>query len=257
MSRTAPARHSPVPAGPERRLVGYAEVRGAHDALDDAGRQASAGARHLTFGDPDFLDDAPQALRVAELIHERHPGLTYDVSSTVAQLLRHAGLLERLVASGCVSVTVPVVSLDDDVLTLLQTDHRRADVAAAAELCRRAGLGLDPTLVSFHPWTTRRSLLDTFRLLADLGLGDVAPGRFTTRLDLPAGSPLLGLDDVRACLGPYDPARRAWRWSHADPGIDALHHRFEVFATTARALGMRPREAVECLYALAGGVDLF
>ena len=196
-----------------------------------------AGAEHITFGDADFLADPARAVQIVERLRDRRPCATYDVTIPVPRLLAHPDTLLHLAATGCLFVTTEVVSVDDAVLTRLRKGHTRADVVAAAGHCRRAGLGLSPTLVPFHPWTTRRSLLDMFLLLADLGLADaVAPTQFTKRLEVPgAGSP-------------RDP--------DIDPDIEALHARFEAFVALGRSLQLTRGETFDCLYALAGGVKL-
>lgn len=47
--------------------------------LDDVAQQVTAGARHISFGDPDFFNGPRHALEVTKSMHERWPALTYDV----------------------------------------------------------------------------------------------------------------------------------------------------------------------------------
>jgi radical SAM superfamily enzyme YgiQ (UPF0313 family) len=73
--------------------------------MADIEQQVGVGARHITFGDPDFFNGPTHAMRVVEGLHKAHPELTYDVTIKVEHLLRHADLLTRLRDTGCLFVT--------------------------------------------------------------------------------------------------------------------------------------------------------
>jgi len=88
--------------------------------LADIAAQVGKGARHITFGDPDFFNGPSHAMRIVEALHEAHPDVTYDVTIKVEHLLRHRDRLARLVATGCAFVTSAVESLDDRVLGILR-----------------------------------------------------------------------------------------------------------------------------------------
>ena len=51
---------------------------------------------------------------------------------------------------------------------------------------------------------------------------NVDPVQYTVRLLLPEGSLLLDRAAMAPHLGPYDPARLSWTWTHPDPGVDQL-----------------------------------
>ncbi len=122
--------------------------------LEDVRRQVRAGARHITFGDPDFFNGVGHALPIVEALHREHPRLTYDVTIKIEHLLRHRDRLATLRDTGCAFVTSAVESLDDAVLARLDKGHTRADVIAVAGHLRTLGLTLNPTFVAFTPWTT-------------------------------------------------------------------------------------------------------
>src|SRR5207342_3432711 len=86
----------------ERRMVGYTEAsRGCRHlcrhcpvvpvyqgqfrvvqpevVLADVAAQVAAGARHVTFGDPDFFNGPTHAVRIVSALHEAHPTVSYDV----------------------------------------------------------------------------------------------------------------------------------------------------------------------------------
>jgi radical SAM superfamily enzyme YgiQ (UPF0313 family) len=234
-----------MPSG-ERRLVGYTEAsRGCRHlcrhcpvvpiyngqfrivqsdvVLADIAGQIAAGARHITFGDPDFFNGPTHAIRIVEALHAAHPDVTYDVTIKVEHLLKHRDLLPRLASTGCAFVISAVESLDDRVLALFDKGHTREEFFEAVGLCRTAGVTLVPTFVAFHPWLSLESYCDLLDTIARLDLVDhVAPIQLAIRLLVPEGSRLLTLDDMRAHIGPFDPATLTYRWAHPDPCVDAL-----------------------------------
>ena len=192
--------------------------------LSDIAAQVAAGARHITFGDPDFFNGPTHALRIVEALHAAWPEVTYDVTIKVEHLLRHASLLPRLRESGCLFVTSAVESLDDRVLTLLEKGHTRADFLRVIELFRTADLILVPTFVAFHPWTTLESYCELLDTIERVGMiGHVAPIQLAIRLLVPHGSLMLQLEDVRRVVGPFDPRSMTYPWAHSDRRVDALH----------------------------------
>jgi radical SAM superfamily enzyme YgiQ (UPF0313 family) len=192
--------------------------------LADIDAQVAAGARHITFGDPDFFNGPTHALRVVTALAARHPALTYDVTIKIEHLLRRRDLLPPLRDTGCLFVTSAVETLDDRTLAILEKGHTRADFLEAVRLCREAGLTLVPTFVPFHPWTTLEDycdLLDTIEAL-DL-VHHVAPIQLAIRLLVPEGSRLLELESVRSLVEPYDRATLAYPWKNPDAAVDRLH----------------------------------
>src|SRR6266852_8506609 len=123
--------------------------------LEDVRRQVVAGAQHITFGDPDFFNGIGHALAIVEGLHREHPHLTYDVTIKIEHLRKHRKHLARLRDTGCLFVTSAAESVDDEVLTLLEKGHTRADFLAVVKDFRALGLILQPTFVPFTPWTTR------------------------------------------------------------------------------------------------------
>ena len=213
-------RHCPIVPiyGGQFRIVDPAVVAGDVDA------QVRAGARHITFGDPDFFNGPKHAMRVVERLRAVHPDVTYDVTIKIEHLLKHRGLLPRLAATGCAFVTTAVESIDDAVLVILQKGHTRADFIRAVDLCRDAGLTLAPTFVAFHPWLTLRGYCDLLDTIEELDLVDeVAPIQLAIRLLLPAGSRLVTVEAMSRHLEEFDPETLMYRWTHPDPRVDALH----------------------------------
>jgi radical SAM superfamily enzyme YgiQ (UPF0313 family) len=194
--------------------------------IEDVRAQVSAGATHISFGDPDFLNGPTHARRLIERFAAEFPQVSYDATIKVEHLLDHAAMLPLLRDTGCLFITSAVESVDDAVLAKLRKGHTRADVASAAALCREAGIRLTPTFIPFTPWTSVASyveLLDTIEAL-DL-VEDVAPIQLGIRLLVTAESLLLELPEVEALVQPFDATSLTWPWRHHDPRVDALHDR--------------------------------
>ena len=85
------------------------------------------------------------------------------------------------------------------------------------------GIEVRPSWLPFTPWTTINDLIDLvdFVVTHDL-VPNVDPVQYTVRLLVPEGSLLLGRAAMTPHLGPYDPVRLGWTWSHPDPRIDQL-----------------------------------
>ena len=191
--------------------------------LDDVGQQVAAGARHITFGDPDFFNGPTHARRIVERLATECPGVTYDVTIKIEHILRHASLLPLLVRTGCLFITSAVESIDDEVLRHLAKGHTRADLVRAVDLCRDAGVMLAPTFVPFTPWTTLEGYDELLQTIDRLHLRDqVAPIQLAIRLLITNESPLLELPDIQAVITVFDPASLTWPWRHRDPRVDAL-----------------------------------
>jgi radical SAM superfamily enzyme YgiQ (UPF0313 family) len=219
-------RHCPIPALYGGRFFAIP----AGTVVEDVARQVADGARHVTFGDPDFLNGPEHALRVAEAVHARFPHLTFDFTSKIEHLVRHAPAVRELARLGAIFVTSAVESLSDDVLERLAKGHRRADVERAWEIATGAGLSLRPTLVPFTPWETLDGYLDLLETFRDRGwLATVDPVQLTLRLLVPPGSLLAGAPGI--AFDGLDEEALTWRWSHPDPRMDALQR--EVAAAAA------------------------
>ncbi len=191
--------------------------------LEDVASQVDAGAGHITFGDPDFLNAPGHALPLAEEFHRRFPSIGWDAIIKVEHLLRNAAKLPALRRDGCLFITTAVESLDDGVLERLEKGHTRADFFRAASLCDEQGIGLQPTFVPFTPWTTPASYLEMVETLTEMGFDRViAPIQMAIRLLIPAGSRLLELPEIKALAPAFDPAALLHPWRHADPRMDAL-----------------------------------
>lgn len=211
--------------------------------LADVANHVQAGARHITFGDPDFLNGPAHALRVIGGLHDRFPDVSYDVTIKVEHLLHHRDLLSRLRDTGCVLVTSAVESFDDRVLDRLAKGHTAADVAEMVSVVRAAGLALNPTFVAFTPWIDPEGYREFLRQIAALDLVDaVSPVQYGLRLLITSGSRLLELDDVAALVGSFDREALVHPWRHPDPAVDDLQERVMAAVEAAQRRGLGRRE---------------
>lgn len=213
-------RHCPiVPVYNGRFRIVQSEV-----VLADIRQQVAAGAQHITFGDPDFLNGPGHALPLVQALHAEFPNLTYDVTIKIEHLQKHADALPLLRDTGCAFVVSAVEAVDDAILTTLDKGHTRADFIEVARQMRDVGLPLTPTFVTFTPWTTLPGYADFLSLLAELDLVEaINPIQYAIRLLIPAGSRLLELAEVQALMDPFDQSALVYPWQHPDPAVDALY----------------------------------
>jgi radical SAM superfamily enzyme YgiQ (UPF0313 family) len=204
--------------------------------MRDIAAQVAAGAMHISFGDPDFLNGPAHARRLVERLAAEHPAVTYDVTIKVEHLLKHADLLPLLRDTGCLFITTAVESVDDEVLATLRKGHTRADFERVVGLCREAGVTLSPTFVPFTPWTSLDGYVDLLEAIEALDLVEqVAPIQLAIRLLITAGSPLLDVPDIAARVTAFNGGSLTWPWRHQDARVDALHEE------VARLVGVRIR----------------
>ena len=236
--------HCPIPAVYDGRFFVIAQ----ETVLDDIAVQVAAGAEHITFGDPDFLNGPGHGMAILRALHARWPHLGFDITAQISHLSRHRRHLPELAELGCTFVVSAVESLSDVVLARLRKRHRRGDVMEVLDLCCAAGLVLRPTFVSFTPWTTLDDVceLADFVVSEDLA-GHVDPIQLTIRLLVPPGSLLLAAEDTRASFGPFDPQALGHVWQHPDPRLDVLQRELAKLVTGALEQHEKPADVLASL----------
>ncbi|MGH7262050.1 MAG: radical SAM protein, partial [Nitrospiraceae bacterium] len=262
----------------ERRLVGYVEAsRGClhhclhcpivpvydgrfflipeESVLEDIRLQAWAGATHITFGDPDFLNGPGHSLSIVRAMHKEYPSLTFDFTAKIEHLLKRRALLPELASLGGLFVVSAAESFSDAVLAHLEKGHTRAGILDAVTALRAAGITLRPSLVAFTPWTTLDDYLDMFDLVEAHDLIDaVDPVQYLVRLLIPPGSALLDHSDIRNFIVSLDQAEFQYRWAHPDERMDRLHGMVSAAVEEAAKSGEDPRETFQRVRALASGM---
>jgi radical SAM superfamily enzyme YgiQ (UPF0313 family) len=209
--------------------------------LADARAQIAAGARHLTFGDPDFFNGPGHSLRICRALHAEFPWLTFDATIKVEHLLQHRRLLPELAALGCIFVVTAVESLSERVLKRLAKGHTRADVEEALAVLDGAGIAMRPSLLPFTPWATLDDYLELLDFFARHGLiGHVDPVQFSIRLLVPPGSALLDDPDDpdgASWCGPLDPERFTHVWTHPDRRMDDVQREVAAIVESGASVG--------------------
>jgi len=238
-------RHCPVPVvyDGRTRLVGTEAV------MADVAQLVDMGARHITFGDPDFLNGPHHSLRVVSEFHSTFPDLTFDVTAKVEHVLAHRELWPRLSTSGCLFVVSAFESASSSILERLDKGHSPSDEVEAVSVLRSAGIEPRPSLMPFTPWTKPTDLVDLFDLVSRCDLvGNVDPVQFAIRLLVPPGSLLLHTD-LDGRLGPYDDERLSWTWSSPDARLDLLAVELAELAERAASEGWAAVESFEAVRA--------
>jgi radical SAM superfamily enzyme YgiQ (UPF0313 family) len=211
--------HCPIPPVYNGRFF----VVPAEIVLEDIRNLVASGARHITFGDPDFLNGPGHSLRITRALHEEFPQLTFDFTAKVEHIIKHRDLIPEFGKTGCVFVVSAVESLSNTVLENLVKGHTRDDVREALKILRGAGIAMRPTFVSFTPWTTIDDYIDILEFVEVESLIDnVDPVQYSIRLLVPPGSLLLSNPDNQRWLGPLNQASFTYEWKHPDSRMDDL-----------------------------------
>ena len=229
--------------------------------LADVEQQVRMGARHITFGDPDFLNGPTHVLRILRRMSDVHPGLTFDFTTKIEHILRHPSFFPEARDLGGIFVVSAVESVSDLVLERLRKGHTRDDVVRALAILREADLPMRPSLVAFTPWATMDDYLDLLDFVEVHDLVDhIDPVQYTIRLLVPPGSALLAEADTRSWIGELDEASFTYAWRHDDGRMDRLHQRVSRLVEEADASGeervnRRVFHRIRCLAAEAAGVE--
>jgi radical SAM superfamily enzyme YgiQ (UPF0313 family) len=242
-------RHCPIPAVYDGRI----RVVPPEDVLADISNLVAAGARHITFGDADFLNAPAHSLAILEAAHGAHPDLTYDATIKVEHILEHENLWPLLTRLNLLFVISAFESVDDPTLEILDKGHTVADMSRAVDVTREAGVHIRPTWLPFMPWTTPGDIADIFEFIDDHDLvGATDPVQMSIRLLLPRGSLLEDHPGVSPHLDYYDAEALTWRWRFADADTEVLHKELESIAANASDCGQEARATLNEMRAAVG-----
>ena len=208
-SRRQPRLRAPVPALPGagrlRRPDPHRRRRRGARRHRPAGRRRAP--RHITFGDPDFLNGvAPLAARRARGARAlpRRSRSTARSRSSTSCATPTSGPSSR--TPGCLFVVSAFESVnDDDPRAPRQGPHRGRRRRAPSRCCAAHGIEIRPSFLPFTPWTT---LDDVGRCSSSspTTISSATSTRCSTRsgCSLPTGSLLLDHPDLAPHVGPWD-----------------------------------------------------
>lgn len=195
----------------------------ADKVLADIRQQVQAGAGHITFGDPDFLNGPGHILKIVEAMHDEYPKITFDFTTKVEHILEKRHLLPKLRELGASFVISAFESTSDRVLSLLDKGHTVADMDVALDILKEANLPVQPTWVPFTPWTSLEDYLEFLQWIRNRGLISSIPSvQYSIRLLIPPGSWLIDLPGSDEWLGNLDAANFSYNWKHPDFRMDKL-----------------------------------
>ena len=250
--------HCPVPTVYDGRT----RVVPLDAVLADVDQVVAAGAGHVHFADPDFLNRPAHALRVARALHERHPGVSFDATIKVSHVLANREVVGELARLGCTFVVSAFESTSERVLAALDKGHRAPDAAEAVRVLRGFGIEPRPSFLPFTPWTTVADVVDLLDFVAAHDLVEsVDAVQYGIRLLLPPGSLLLREPDavLSASLRGYDPDALGWRWESVEPRVDELQAAVAARTEQAAARGEPAAETYDAVrsltFAAAGAAD--
>ncbi len=241
--------HCPIPVVYDGRFrVVQPEV-----VLEDVAQLVTMGARHITLGDPDFLNGPAHARRVLNQAHSAFPDLTWDVTVKVEHVIAHREFWREFRALGVLFVVSAFECVDDHTLALLDKGHTVADMAEACRILSGAGIAVRPSWLPFTPWTDRASLASLIEFLDDnLLWGAIDPIQLTIRLLIPDGSLVLGISGIERRLQGYHPEELGHRWASEDPVLDVLQHDLARLVDRAAGDGIDPIETMEEIRTVVG-----
>jgi radical SAM superfamily enzyme YgiQ (UPF0313 family) len=219
-------RHCPIPAVYDGRY----RVTGLDNVMADISALVALGARHITFGDPDFLNAPRYAMDVLREANGAFPELTFDLTVKVEHILDHRDLWPEVARRNVVFVVSAFETTNNLVLEVLDKGHNASDMAEATEVMRQAGIHVRPSWMPFTPLTDPGDLSEIFDFLVDLDLlAAVDPVQLSIRLLVPEGSLVLG-SEMAPYIEDYDADSLTHRWRARDPIVDKLQQELAAIA---------------------------
>ena len=238
-------RHCPIPVVYDGRM----RVVPQDVVLGDIDRLVSFGARHITFGDPDFLNAPAHSVSILEQAHSSHPDITFDATVKVEHILRHIDLWPRLAEQNLLFVVSAFESVDEATLDILDKGHTVDDMVLATETLRDSGIHVRPTWLPFVPWTKPHHVASLLRFITDNDLVSATdPVQLAIKLLIPEGSLLEDHPAVTPHLIRYDAEALTWQWSFAEPDVAVLHKELSAIAADASECGQEATPTLQAIW---------
>ena len=183
----------------------------------DVAQLVGLGARHITFGDPDFLNGPHHAVPGGGAVHHAFPDVTFDITTKVEHVL-HSATCGRPwpVRASLRRIGLRIGQRSRP--SQLDKGHTVADEIEAVAVLRAVGIEPRPSLMPFTPWTTAadvRRLARPGRLLRSHRQHRPRPLRHPAAR--PARFLLISSGALDGLLGPYDTDGLSWTWQSPGP----------------------------------------
>ncbi len=192
--------------------------------MADIGNLVQAGAGHITFADPDFLNGPTHARQVVRAMHQSFPDLTFDFTARVRHILDNRDILPEFARCGARFAVSAVESLNARILKILDKGHTPEDAREAVRVLQAHNIPMRPSLLPFNPWCSLEDYEELLDWVEEEDLvQQVDPVQLSIRLLVPPGSLLTGHPDMTPYIKNLDEDRLCYTWSHPDPRMDRLH----------------------------------
>ena len=213
--------HCPVPI----EFKGIFKTFGTEKIITDVTNQVEEGAKHISFNDPDFFNGPKHALKILQLLNEKHPSITYDSTIKVEHILKYPDYFQELKNLNMLFVISAFETTNDHVLNILQKNHSSNDLNKAVELSLENNIDIRPTWMPFSPWTEQNDLISIIKLIENYKLREtVDPIQLTIKLLIPKNSLILKRPEMEEYLLNYDPASFSYAWKYKFPTIDNIQN---------------------------------
>ena len=213
--------HCPVPI----EFNGTFKTFGTDKILKDVSNQVEAGAKHISFNDPDFFNGPKHALKILEALNIEHPDLTYDSTIKVEHILKYPDYFKELKNLNMLFVISAFETTNDRVLNILKKNHSSLDLNSAVEFSLSHSIDIRPTWMPFSPWTEKQDLPNIIKLIEEYRLREtVDPIQLTIKLLVPKNSLILNDPDINNYLEEYDPSSFSYSWRYMSPDMDKLQN---------------------------------
>ena len=211
--------HCPVPI----QFHGSFKTFGEEKIMQDVSNQVEDGAKHISFNDPDFFNGPKHAIKILELLNNKHPEITYDSTIKVEHILKYPQYFQELKELNMLFVISAFETTNDKVLNILKKNHTADDLKRAVELSLSNSIDIRPTWMPFTPWTEVKDFVNIINLIENYKLREtVAPIQLTIKLLIPKNSLILSSNEIEPYIGVFDPTSFSYQWTYKNPEIDKL-----------------------------------
>jgi radical SAM superfamily enzyme YgiQ (UPF0313 family) len=213
--------HCPVPI----QFKGSFKTFGIDKIIKDVENQVEAGAKHISFNDPDFFNGPKHALKILENLNNKFPEISYDSTIKVQHILNYQEYFKQLKDLNMLFVISAFETTNDKVLNILRKNHTSDDLKTAVEISLDNDIDIRPTWMPFSPWTEKLDLVNIIKLIENYKLREtVDPIQLTIKLLIPKNSLILESAEIEKYLEIYDPSSFSYSWKYEFPIINKIQN---------------------------------